>query len=155
MWGKCFEDSAKLVDWSPQNVIWHNLRWIIWDLLHQEIKADPRKVQAILGFPVPSPPPKSFFGLGGVLPKAYTRFHKNGSPLHQLTKMLSSFGAPAVKWPLKIWRKPCTDAKILAFPDFERAFILETDASITGLGAVLSQNQPSPNEVECEANCIC
>lgn len=32
-------------------------------------------------------------------------------------------------------------ALVLAYPAFDREFILETDASIKGLGAALSQNQ--------------
>ena len=38
-------------------------------------------------------------------------------------------------------KKACLEAPLLAFANFNKPFLLETDASKLGLGAVLSQKQ--------------
>ena len=42
----------------------------------------------------------------------------------------------------KMLKKACLVAPVLAFADFEKPFLLETDVNKLGLGAVLSQRQP-------------
>ena len=48
---------------------------------------------------------------------------------------------PEAKEAFNILKMKCVTAPVLAFADFEKPFLLETDASLCGLGAVLSQNQ--------------
>ena len=68
-------------------------------------------------------------------------------PLHQVTEKKNPF-----KWTEQCEKaftqlKSClTSALILAFPDWTRPFILDTDASETRMGAVLSQCHPDGTE---------
>ena len=39
-------------------------------------------------------------------------------------------------------KKTCLEAPVLAFADFNKPFLLETDMRKSGLGVVLSQKQP-------------
>ena len=48
---------------------------------------------------------------------------------------------PEVKEAFDILKMKCMTVPVLAFADFEKPFLLETDASSLGLGAVLSQKQ--------------
>ena len=48
---------------------------------------------------------------------------------------------PEVKEAFNILKMKCMTAPVLAFADFEKPFLLETNASSLGLGAVLSQKQ--------------
>ena len=100
------------------------------------------------------PPPdtytkvKSFVGLVGHYRHFMKGFAKIAAPLYNLTSGnnkdkksehvdLSSEAREAFDH----LKAACLQAPILAFPDFNKPFLLETDASGRGLGAVLSQEQ--------------
>ena len=83
---------------------------------------------------------QKFLGLASY----YWRFIKNyatiSSPLHKLTERSRQF-----KWTDECaqafsgLKHKLTNAPILSFPDFTKPFLLDTDASHSGTGAVLSQ----------------
>ena len=85
---------------------------------------------------------KSFLGLASYYQRFVPGFSKIANPLFALTHKDFSF----------VWNQKCedafnqlksllTNAPLLVFPNFKKEFILETDASGLGLGAVLAQQQ--------------
>ena len=68
-------------------------------------------------------------------------------PLHHLTEKTAKFN-----WSLQCeqafieLKQHLTSAPILALPDFSQQFILDSDASDVGIGAVLSQKQVDGSE---------
>ena len=106
------------------------------------ISTDPTKVEAICNWPTPTCKQEiqRFLGLANF----YRRFIKNFSsiakPLQRLTEKNNVFH----------WNELCQSAfdelcrclvssPVLAYPDYSKCFVLDTDASDVGIGAVLSQ----------------
>ena len=100
------------------------------------------------------PPPdtytkmKSFVGLVGHYRHFIKGFAKIAAPLYNLTsgdnkdkKSEHVDLSPEACESFDHLKAACLQAPILAFPDFNKPFLLETDASGRGLGAVLSQKQ--------------
>ena len=110
------------------------------------ISADPSKVDAVKNFatPVDVRQLRSFLGLASYYRRFIPTFSKVAAPLFALTRKDAIFQ----------WDEKCQEsfdhlkslliqAPLLVFPDFTKPFVLETDASGQGLGAVLSQQQGS------------
>ena len=100
------------------------------------------------------PPPdtytkvKSFVGLVGHYRGFIKGFTNIAAPLYDLTsgenkdKKSEHLDLPQeAREAFDRLKAACLQAPILAFPDFDKPFLLETDASGKGLGAVLSQKQ--------------
>ena len=100
------------------------------------------------------PPPdtytkvKSFVGLVGHYRHFIKGFAKIAAPLYDLTSGVNKDKksehvdlCPEAREAFDRLKVACLQVPVLAFPDFNKPFLLETDASGRGLGAVLSQKQ--------------
>ena len=122
------------------------------------VSPNPEKVAKIKDWPTPKTPKEvhSFVGLASYYRRFIPNFAKWAGPLHALI-VPASFKQKIRKGEMKKsdlpefqWTSACqegfdqlkkalTEAPVLAYPDYSKPFILETDASLKGLGAVLSQ----------------
>ena len=106
------------------------------------VRTDPAKLQAIVEFPVHTNVKalRSFLGLASYYRRFIPQFSRIAGPLYALTKKNSEFTWTAVSQEtFEKLRKLLANAPVLTYPDFHVPFILETDASVYGLGAVLAQ----------------
>ena len=106
------------------------------------LQPNPSRVRAVTEFPVPTTVTqvRQFVGLTSYYRRFIERFARIAAPLQNLTKKEVEF-----RWTIDC-QKAFDELKmrlvttpVLAYPNFDIDFVLETDASYQGLGAVLSQ----------------
>ena len=106
------------------------------------VHTDPAKIKAIQNLPAPINVEnlRSFLGLAGYYRRFIPHFSSVAAPLTQLTQKSATFqwGAQQQK-AFSILKQSLCSAPVLAYPDFDQLFILQTDTSNVGLGAVLTQ----------------
>ncbi|KAL0150433.1 hypothetical protein M9458_054260 [Cirrhinus mrigala] len=112
------------------------------------VAMDDSKVQAVLRWPQPSTLKElqRFLGFSNFYRRFIRNFSSVAAPLTSMVrkgvKRLS--WSPAAVQAFKVLKESFTIAPILHHPDPEREFIVEIDASSTGIGAVLSQRHGDP-----------
>ncbi|KAL0188454.1 hypothetical protein M9458_015553, partial [Cirrhinus mrigala] len=114
------------------------------------ITADPSKIQAIQSYPVPTnlKEVQRFLGLAGWYHRFVPNFSSIAEPLNALKKKGHQFHWTATCQHAFEELKAClTSSPILGHPDFQLPFIVYTDASDTGLGAILAQRKQLGEEV--------
>ena len=127
------------------------------------ISANPEKVEKVRTWPVPKniKEVQSFLGLASYYRQFIDKFAEKARCLHELVGPTSNKHKKArarkeattvtqtepriFEWMMKhqeafdALKEALSTAPVLGYPDFSREFILEIDASLNGLGAVLSQ----------------
>ncbi|XP_078233523.1 uncharacterized protein LOC144583518 [Pogona vitticeps] len=115
------------------------------------IKPLEAKIEAVRDWPRPNTKKKvkSFLGLVGYYRKFIPRFSEIAAPLTDLTRKKTDDRIP--------WTSDCEEAfqrlkqalinyPVLRAPDFDREFIIYTDASNSGVGAVLCQEDENGDQ---------
>ena len=119
------------------------------------IATDPRKVKAILDWPRPKTVTevRSFTGFTNYYRRFIKGYAKVARPLHELTSGENGKKKHSkVQWTDRCQesfdslKKICSESPVLAYADYAKPFVLHTDASTTGLGAVLYQKQEDGKE---------
>ena len=108
------------------------------------VSTDPKKLEAVRSFPTPADVRmlRSFLGLASYYRRFVHNFSRVARPLHLLTRKDVPFEwTPECQRAFEQLKALLTSSPVLAYPDFSKPFILETDASGAGLGAVLAQRQ--------------
>ena len=130
-----------------------------------DVSPNPEKVAKVKDWPTPKMPKEvhSFVGLASYYRRFIPNFAKWARPLHSLivptifkqkirkgeikkSDLLEFQWTPACQEGFDQLKKALTEAPTLAYPNYSKPFILETDASLKGLGTVLSQ-KGEDNEV--------
>ena len=108
------------------------------------LRPDASKIGAVRQFPTPKSVKElhQFLGLASYYWRFVPCFARLASPLHALTQKSALFHwTDECQIAFNRLKAKLTEAPVLAYPDFDKPFVLETDASNLGLGAVLSQHQ--------------
>ena len=109
----------------------------------QGVRVNPAKVTAVEQFPRPKNVSelRSFLGLANYFRKFIRDYAKIAAPLTGQTgknHILQWDGASDQAF--KLVKKRLTEAPVLALPNPDKTYVVETDASVVGLGAVLLQD---------------
>ena len=113
------------------------------------IQVDPEKTQAISTFPIPksSKQVKSFLGVCNYYRKFIQGYAKLASPLTKLTAKDIKFSwGPEQADAFQTLKQRLLSAPILVYPDFQKPFIISTDASDQAIGYVLGQRDQQGHE---------
>ncbi|MBJ5579749.1 hypothetical protein JGG64_23060 [Salmonella enterica subsp. enterica serovar Derby] len=114
------------------------------------IKTDPTKIRAISTWPVPKDVHelRSFLGLCSYYRRFMKGFSVTAAPLHRLTESKEKFvWTGSWQEAFNKLKEALSSAPVLAYSQPDQPFILDTDASNTGIWAVLSQVQDGQEKV--------
>ena len=127
----------------------HQVEYLGHIVSRDGVATDPAKTSKVATWcpPTTTKEAQQFLGFASYYRRFIKDFAQIAKPLHRLAERNTKFLWTAeCEKAFHTLREKLTSTPVLAYPDFTREFILDTDASDTGIGGVLSQIDQSGQE---------
>ncbi|CAH1229798.1 RTL1 [Branchiostoma lanceolatum] len=128
----------------------HEVTFLGHVVSHHGISPDPNNTSRVENWPTPvsQKDVRSFLGLASFYRKFVPSFATVADPLTRLTDKNQRFQwTESCQAAFNTLKRLLTHTPVLSFPDFRHEFVLATDASTTGIGAVLCQDHAGTRHV--------
>lgn len=139
---KCLKEANLSINMAKSNFCMREIKYLGHIVGNGTIKPDPGKVEAITNFPPPRTvrQVRSFLGMCGWYQRYIAGYASIAAPITDLLKKNPRFKwTPEAQTAFDTLKTRLTSAPVLSHPDFTKPFVVQCDASNSGVGGVLYQ----------------